>query len=429
MILTIKNKFIDRICEIYDGTDEELTVSGFRDSHCHLMWLGMKIKGLDLEGSKSPMEVINLCLEYQKKNNSNWIVGRGWNNEDWDISDLPTAELLDVYFPDNPVCLKRIDGHAVWLNSKALEIADINSESKDPDGGKIIKYDDGKPNGILVDNAIDLVEVKISDASDDELINYILSAQDECLNYGLLEVHDMDVHLDWLPIFDFLAKENKLKLNIKSYIRGFDSEFIKLGIKPYRINNLEIVGLKFFADGAIGSRGAKLLEDYSDEPENDGIYLIDKNDFIRLSLEGAKLGFEIATHAIGDAANRFVLDVYEELRTQNVDVPLRIEHCQMVHPDDLLRFKKLKIHAAIQPIHCISDRFMAFKRLGARVSYSYPWSSLFELGIKVSGGSDFPIESPDPILGINAFVKNDIIWQQREILSVKNAFDIYGVFK
>lgn len=429
MILNISNKYIKRRCEIFDGTDKELKVRGFRDSHCHLMWLGMQLNGLNLEDCSSPKKVIEKCLEYQKNTNSNWIIGRGWNNELWKDSSLPDLKLLDKYFPDTPVFLKRIDGHAAWVNSKSLNLSKINSKTKDPDGGKILKDKDGKPNGILIDNAIDLVENIISKPSDEEYIKHILSAQEECLSYGLLEVHDLDVHLEWLPIFNHLASEKQLKLKVKSYIRAFDGEFLHLGIKPYKLNKLEISGLKFYADGAIGSRGAKLLEDYSDDIGKSGIYLIDKKQFLDLALKGAYLGFEIATHAIGDAANRFVLDVYQELRANKVKTPLRIEHCQMVHQDDLPRFKKLKVHSAIQPIHCISDRFMAYKRLGSRVSYSYPWASLYELGIKVSGGSDFPIESPDPILGINALVKNDIIWQQRELLPVEDALKIYGVFK
>lgn len=429
MKLTINNKHINRDCELSVDSNKSLEISGLRDSHCHLMWLGMQENGLKLDSCKSYEELIQLSQNYQKINKSTWLTGRGWNNENWENKSLPDNELLNKYFPDIPVLLKRIDGHAAIANDLALEKAKIYNSTKDPAGGKIQRDKQGNATGLLVDNAIELIEAIIPRPSDDEFINHLLTAQDKCLELGLLEVHDMDVHLDWLPYFNHLANENLLKLKVKSYIRGFDGEFLSKCNKPYIINNLDVAGLKFFSDGALGSRGAALIEDYSDEPNNKGLYLLEKDSFFDLSLKGANLGFEISTHAIGDAANRFTLDNYELLRNNGVKVPLRIEHCQMVHPIDLQRFKELNIHAAIQPIHCISDKDMAYNRIGERVNYSYPWKTLLNLGIEISGGSDFPIESPDPILGINAFIQNDITWQQSEIIDLENALNIYGVIK
>jgi len=429
MKLIINNNFVNRICDLSIDSDKSFEIKGLRDSHCHLMWLGMQENGLKLDSCKSFEEVISISLAFQKSNSSFWLNGRGWNNENWENKALPTNDLLNKFFPDRPVFLKRIDGHAALANNVALDLAKINLHTNDPSGGKIQRDSNGKATGLLIDNAIELIEDIIPRPSDDEFIKHLLTAQDKCLELGLLEVHDMDVHLDWLPYFNHLANEKLLNLKVKSYIRGFDGEFLSKCNKPYIINNLEIAGLKFFADGALGSRGAALIEDYSDDAGNKGLFLIDEDSFFNYSMKGAKLGFEISTHAIGDAANRFTLHNYTKLRNNGVKVALRIEHCQMVHPDDILKFKELNIHAAIQPIHCISDKDMAYNRIGERVNYSYPWKSLLELGIEISGGSDFPIESPDPILGINAFISHDINWQKKEIIGLEDALNIYGVIK
>lgn len=424
MKLSINNKFTKRSIEL-DLNNENIEVKGLRDSHCHLVWLGIQELGLNLENCQSFEQLINKCIDYSKTNQNTWLIGRGWNDEKWNCN-INYIKELDKYFPNIPVYLKRIDGHAAIVNSKTLQLCNIDKTTPNPEGGKILKDKDGNLTGYLVDNAMELVNDKSPNYSDDELINYIFKAQEICLSYGLYEVHDMDVHLEWLPIFEYLANENKFDLKIKSYIRGFDGKFLEKSIKPHKINNLNISGIKFYSDGAIGSRGAALIEDYSDEPGNKGIFLVNEKDFFEIAKNGASIGFEIGTHAIGDMANRFTLNVYEKLRNLGIKVPLRVEHSQMVHPEDLIRYKEFKIDSAIQPIHCISDEKMAEKRLGDRVSYSYPWKSLFDLGINISGGSDFPIESPDPLLGIKALVSPNISWQEKEKVDIDTALKIYG---
>lgn len=424
MKLSINNKFANRSIEL-DLNNENIEVKGLRDSHCHLVWLGIQELGLNLENCQTFEQLISKSVNYSQTNQNTWLIGRGWNDETWE-SNIKYIKELDKYFPNIPVYLKRIDGHAAIVNSKTLQLCNISKSTSNPEGGKILKDKEGNLTGYLVDNAMELVNDKTPNYSDDELINYILKAQEICLNFGLYEVHDMDVHLEWLPIFEYLANENKFDLKVKSYIRGFDRKFLENSIKPHKINNLNISGIKFYSDGAIGSRGAALIEDYSDEPGNKGIFLVDENDFFEIAKNGASIGFEIGTHAIGDMANRFTLNVYEKLRGLGINVPLRIEHSQMVHPDDLIRYKELKIDSAIQPIHCISDEKMAEKRLGNRVSYSYPWKSLYDLGINISGGSDFPIESPDPLLGIKALVSPNISWQEKEKVDIETALKIYG---
>lgn len=427
MKLKIQNNYCDRHIHL-DYQTNDISLNGLRDSHCHLVWLGMQELGLNLDNTKSFQELIDLSYIYSKNNTNNWIVGRGWNDENWikPLKNTSFLEELDKVFPDNPIYLKRIDGHAAIVNSKAFKIANINSNTKDPSGGKIVRDINNNPNGLLIDNAMELINNVLPKISDDELINFILEAQNKCLDFGLIEVHDMDVYLEWLPIFEYLAKESKLTLKIKSYIRAFDGEFLIKVPKPYIINNLSVTGLKFYADGALGSRGAALIEDYEDDKGNKGIFLIEENDFYDLALKGANLGFDIGTHAIGDNANRFTLDVYGKLRQAGVKNKLRIEHCQMVHPADLIKFKDYKIDAAIQPIHCISDDKMALERIGQRVKYAYPWKSLIDLGIDVSGGSDFPIESLDPLLGIKALVEPNINWQENQKINLETAIKIYS---
>lgn len=428
MKLRIKNKFSDRFIELKNNS-KDITINGLRDSHCHLVWLGLSEIGLNLEKCNSFDDVIQLTLEYSSRNSNTWILGRGWNDEKWDKKEIEFRQELDKYFPNIPVYLKRIDGHAALLNSKALNTANINSNSIDPIGGKIVKDKHNNPTGLLIDNALEIVNKVIPNYSDDELINYILTAQNKCLEYGLYEVHDMDVYLDWLPIFNHLANEKKLNLKIKSYIRGFDGGFLTQKINPYKINNLEIIGLKFYSDGALGSRGASLIEDYSDDKGNKGICLIDEDNFIDLASKGIEHSFEISTHAIGDMANRFTLNVYEKLRKSYPNAKFRIEHSQMVHRNDLIRYKTINVSSAIQPIHCICDEKMAVARIGERVQYAYPWKSLIELGIDVSGGSDFPIESLDPLLGIKALVEPNISWHENEKVDLETALNIYGVIK
>ena len=196
-----------------------------------------------------------------------------------------------------------------------------------------------------------------------------------------------------------------------------------------KLRNFEIKGLKFYADGALGSRGALLIDGYSDDNGNSGISLIQDSDLFRIAEIGTNIGFEIATHAIGDLANRIVLDTYGKLRSQGVNVPLRIEHSQMVHPNDILKFKEYNVTASIQPIHCISDEKMAESRIGERISYAYPWASLVQNGVNVIGGSDFPIESLDPLLGIQALVNPAIDWQESEKVCLDTALTIYGAIK
>ncbi len=409
--------------ELLNDEGQAIEIKGLRDAHCHLVWLGMKHYQLDLQGSKSQKDCIERALDFGQ-NRGGWILGRGWNEENWDDRNFD-RHLLDKYFPNIPVYFIRIDGHAAWCNSKALEIAKISRNSKNPDGGEILKDSWGNPSGILIDMALEMINLVVPNPSDVEIEQYILKAIELCLGVGLTEVHDMDVHIGWLPVFEKLAKEKRLGIDIKSYIRAFDEKYLEQNIHPNRINNWYLAGLKFYADGALGSRGAALLEDYSDKKGHKGIVLMGQDELLKKAIAGLNHGFEIATHAIGDRANRMVLDVYQAIRKDKFTGKLRIEHAQIVHPNDLNRFAENNIEVTIQPMFAISDKNMAAQRLGERLRYSYPWKSLLETGANVFGSSDSPIESHDPLSGINALVNSGVPWQEGEHLSWEDAVSLY----
>jgi predicted amidohydrolase YtcJ len=381
---------------------------GLVDSHCHLYGLGEKISGLRLYDAKSAGECIERAILHNKKR-GDWIIGMGWNQELWNNPVFPDASMLDEAFPDTPVYLSRADGHAAWVNSEAMRRCGIHENTPQPEGGAIL-MNHGRPMGILIDNAMNLVNSFIPGLDDQGKKDRILSAAMECIRMGITEIHDMDVHPILLPLFLEMAESGTLPIRVQSYVRAQNNEWLSYGCLPAIGEFMRITGLKFFADGALGSRGAALLEPYSDAPNTKGLFLINHNDLFEKAKLGLENGWSIATHAIGDAANRMVLDVYQQLRMEghaDEDALLRIEHAQIVHPSDRERFRKYNVIAAVQPVHCISDAAtMAMARLGAeRSAYAYPWRSLRHYGLGLAGGSDFPIESGNPLLGIDAYCR------------------------
>jgi predicted amidohydrolase YtcJ len=408
-------------------------IPGLLDSHGHVAALGKKLNGLSLNDCQSAEECA-IRSSRHKAFRGTWVVGTGWNQENWLDSAYPHKRILDDYFPNTPVYMMRVDGHTCWVNSKALEIAEIDRLTPDPAGGTIEKDKSGNPTGILIDNAFLIVKKYIPAHTLEQVENFILDAVNELVANGLTEVHDMDVSPELIPIYKKLNEERKLKIRIQSYISAQNNEYLKHNIQIYESNYFSVRGIKFYADGALGSHGAALIEPYSDKQTSKGLLLIDEKTLYEKARIGIQSGFQIATHAIGDAANRMVLQVYKKLRTENVangNCILRVEHAQIVHPDDQPLFGEYDIIAAVQPIQCISDRYMAPKRLGDRISYSYPWRSLIKNGAMLMGGSDFPIESHNPFLGIDAFVNRkhpteDNSWNSAELLSINEAFDAYN---
>lgn len=412
--------------------DNAWVYPGFVDSHGHLLALGKKLNTLDLSDCKSPADCIEKVKTYNVRR-ENWLTGRGWNQENWEKQILPNKDILDKYSPDTPIYFTRIDGHAAWVNSKALHIAHIDASTSDPPGGKILHKETGQPNGILIDNAMSLVHKFIPEYKDKTKEKFILDAIEELLKSGITAIHDMDVSPDLIPLFKNLDKAGKLKIKINAFLQAQNDEWKKVALAPYYGHNFNILGVKFYADGALGSHGAALLEPYSDDINTSGLLLIDFDTLYEKAKTAIEAGFHIATHAIGDSANRLVLRVYAKLRENRIaknNTVLRVEHAQIIHPDDIKYFTKYNIFASVQPIHCLSDAPMARKRIGGRVKYSYPWASLLNKGIILGSGSDFPIESHNPFIGINALVNRipfseEQAWFPKERILIQHAIETY----
>ncbi|GAB1430614.1 amidohydrolase [Ignavibacteria bacterium] len=380
---------------------------GLTDSHGHILGLGKSLRGLNLYDARSANECAARAAAYTF-GNGNWITGMGWNQELWEQNIYPTAAILDAVLPAVPVYLSRADGHAAWVNSEALRLAGLTPATPDPDGGTIMREKSGKPTGILIDNAMELVRKHIPPANAAEKQACIIAGLAECSRMGLTEVHDMDVSSDLFDFFRETAERGALSLRVQSFAKAQNNEWVTDGLLPAGGELFRICGLKFYADGALGSHGAALLDPYSDAQGNTGLLLMSESELFNKAKLGLEYDWHIATHAIGDAANRMVLNVYEHLREQGYtpkDAILRIEHAQIVHPDDIDRFSRHDIKAAVQPIHCVSDARMAEHRLGRRCEYAYPWRSLRNAGVGLAGGSDFPIESCSPLAGIDAFTR------------------------
>lgn len=403
---------------------------GLVDAHCHLHAMGELLNGLQLYQLSSKNETLNACNSHTELR-GDWLYGMGWNQELWEEKVYPTAQDLDALFPNTPVYLRRADGHAAWVNTKAMEYAGITDDTQDPEGGSILRMQ-GKATGILIDNAMDLIAHLVPDQTNDAKIKNILTAAKHCSTLGLTEVHDMDVHPTLLPLYLELAENGQLPIRIQSYVKAQQHQWIDHGCLPAGGEFVRIAGLKFFADGALGSRGAAMIEPYADA-DHKGLILMNEEILYEHAKRGIEEGFSIATHAIGDMANHIVINAYERLRTEGIadeDVILRIEHTQIITEEDIERIGKHNIKAIPQSVHCISDATMAKVRLGERKSIAYPWKTLVKHGIKPAGSSDFPIESANPLIGIDAYCRripfdDTHAWMPEEILSAEEALLSY----
>lgn len=379
---------------------------GFIDSHMHLTGLGFSLESIDLVGTNSKSDVLDIIKnnikDYPK---GSWIFGRGWDQNDWEDSSYPTAKDLDQLSNEHPMVFRRIDGHAIWTNTLAMKISNINSKTKNIDGGIIIRDNKSIPTGLFIDNAIDLIEDNMPEKSDADIRRHILKAQSLLNRYGITSVHDAGTSKNEIDVIKNMIKNKELTIRIFSMInnnpKDYDS-FLKNGPE---IDNpfLRIESIKIYLDGALGSRGAALLEPYTDSPNQKGLLLISSYEHRQLVKKFNMANFQVNTHGIGDRAIRIILDNYEE--AANLSMRNRIEHSQIVDDDDIPRFKKLNVTPAIQATHCTSDMYWVEDRLGKdRIHKAYPWKSFINLGIPLPGGSDAPIENPDPLEGIYASI-------------------------
>jgi len=386
---------------------------GMIDAHGHVMGLGSQLMLLDLSATTSLEEALAKIKAYADANPTKWILGGGWNQETWKLGRFPTAAELDKVVSDRPVWLERVDGHAAWANSRAIQIAGVTAANKDTNGGRIERDAKGAPTGVFVDGAMGLVDKFIPKPTPRERNAAFLAAQDKLLSLGITATADMGTTTDdWLT-YRRIADIGQLRMRIMSYAHGVETALQVAGQGPTPWlygDKLRMGGIKLYADGALGSRGAWLKADYSDAPGQKGLGFLTDDQLLNMMTRGAMDNFQIAVHAIGDRANSQVLDAVEVLSdTYKDDRRWRIEHAQIVDPKDLPRFAKLGVIASMQPVHQTSDMKMAEARLGPdRLAGAYAWKTMLKDGTHIAFGSDYPVESPDPWAGwAVAFTRTD----------------------
>ncbi len=387
---------------------------GFTDAHAHLEGLGSSLVNLNLEGTTSIAEIQKRVAERAATLPAGaWLRGRSWDQNDWEVKEFPTHQMLDDVAGSRPVFLRRIDGHAGWANQKALDIATISKSTKDPAGGKILRDAAGNPTGVLIDNAMDLVGAVMPSPTAEERTVYIEKAVQECLRFGLTEIHDMGVDAELIGIYKKLIEEKRFPFRVYAAIDGINKTWREYQNREPEIgkydNRLTVRALKLYADGALGSRGAALLEPYSDDKKNKGLLLTSLDTLKKAARDALDKGYQVCTHAIGDRANREVLNIYESvLKSNEVKAKaarFRVEHAQVVDVADIPRFGKLHVLASMQPTHCTSDMYWAEERVGGeRIKGAYAWRSMIDSGAVLPCGSDFPVESPNPLLGFYAAI-------------------------
>ncbi len=411
---------IDEQTHIFE--DASLTF-GFIDSHLHFFGIGEVALMPNFQNCRSESEMIAL-LKSQPFYRGDWLVGFGWNQENLPDAKFPTKDLFDIAFPDTPIFLKRIDGHSALINSAAARILGINDQSVFDSTGFYYKNEAGAFTGLLVDGAMTSVMNKIPFYSPEQIENILDYSQNFLINLGITEVVDMDFN----PLlFDFFKKYDdagKFIIKVHSFIQAQDDLWLQINDLPYKGNNWNIIGIKLYMDGAIGSRSAALLEEYSDDPNNYGLLLLDKLSLTNKITQAFTRNLQVAIHSIGDRAAKIIIETINAYPNEII-LPIRIEHSQIIDPYDYHFFNNPNIIASVQPIHYVSDNSngMAPKRLGIqRAENSYPWKSLLINGATLVAGSDAPIESPNPFFGIDAFINSK---RHSELVSIDDAIASY----
>lgn len=395
----LKNKYT--ASKVLDAKGQAV-LPGLIDAHCHFFGMGLQQQKVDLTGTKSYDGVLQKIKAFQNKKHLNFITGRGWDQNDWDVKKFPTKEKLDKLFPKTPVAVTRIDGHALLVNQAALDLANITNKTK-VFGGEIIKQN-GKITGVLIDNAMSKVYAVIPSLTKSEQIQALLDAQKICTDLGLTTVDDAGLSKDNLELIDSLQKTGKLKIRIYGMVSATPDNlnyYIKKGI--IKTDRLNIRSFKLYADGALGSRGAALRKPYSDRPHHYGAFVTPIKFLENTAKRIAASTYQLNTHAIGDSANHFVLKIYTEALKGQKDRRWRIEHAQVVSSEDFKYFKN--IVPSIQPTHTTSDMYWAGDRLGAeRMKGAYAYKNLLNEYGKVALGTDFPVEKVNPMLTFYAAV-------------------------
>ncbi|MGA2398025.1 MAG: amidohydrolase [Steroidobacteraceae bacterium] len=397
--------------KVIDGHEKTL-LPGLIDAHGHVLDLGLGSVQVQLTGTTRLDEAQQAIRAYARAHPGLWLLGGGWNQVIWNLGRFPTARELDAAVADRPAALDRIDGHAKWLNSKALRAAHITKDTPDPSGGRIERDAAGKPSGVLVDKAMDLVEAVVPQPTEDERMAALQAAMAHMNAVGLTGVGDAGVAANVVADYKRLADQGRLSVRVYAMIADTGEDFRELSkhgpLLAYGNDRLTVRSVKLFADGALGSRGAALLAPYSDQPDQHGLLFMTTPQMQHKIETAFKAGYQVNIHAIGDAANHQVLDAFEgAYRTTGTGRQLRnrIEHAQVVALPDIPRFKQLDLIASMQPTHATSDKNMAEARIGPeRLRGAYAWRTFLDQGTVIAGGSDFPIESDNPFFGLHAAV-------------------------
>lgn len=378
---------------------------GFNDAHCHFNgYANNLLQYADLRGTISVDEVYDYLEAHHKKFGGSWILGRGWDQNDWEVKEFPDKTELDKLFPDIPVYLVRIDGHAGWCNTKALEMAGITASTKVTGGDVVLK--DGQPAGILVDNAMGLVSKLIPEITTEQQQTALLEAQANCFAVGLTSVTDCGLDKNTILLMQEMQNKNALKMRVNAMLNPTEENFeffVKKG--PLVSDKLVVRTIKIYADGALGSRGALLLEDYSDKPGKRGLQIESQEYYDKICQLAFDNNYIVATHAIGDSANRLMLNTYGKFLKGKNDNRWRIEHAQIINQDDFAKFAEFSIVPSIQATHCTSDMYWVQNRVGEeRAKGAYAYQTLLNQNGWLPNGTDFPVESIEPLFTFFASV-------------------------
>jgi predicted amidohydrolase YtcJ len=387
-------------------------IPGMTDAHAHLFGLGEFLRNIDLTDTRSYEEIVSrVGAKVAQTPAGRWVIGRGWDQNKWGNTAFPTHEALSRVSPNNPVVLERIDGHAKLLNAAAMKAAGITAATKDPAGGRLERNANGEPTGVLVDNAMSLVDRVMPPMTHDEMKSATLAAIAESNRYGLTGLHDPGEPEQVLDVFEELAKAGTFNLRVYAMIADDSAaiaHYFQRGPQSALYDgHLWIRSIKLYADGALGSRGAALLDPYTDDPKNLGLLKSTQAHLTDVSTRALQHGFQVATHAIGDRGNRVALDAYEAAlqAVPTVDHRFRIEHVQVLDHADVPRFARMGVIPSMQAVHQTSDMYWAPTRLGyARTLEAYSWRSLLNTGVIIPNGSDFPVERVNPLYSFHAAV-------------------------
>lgn len=455
--------------ELLDARDEKfdlggrVVMPGLTDAHIHLQYYSLGLQKIDCETSTLEECLRRVAERVKTAKKGEWVLGHGWNQNEWgeitaknaktakpeiNLSDLsglrgeslwPSASDLDSIAPNHPVYLTAKSLHAAWANSAALKLAGITSSTPNPENGEIQRDEHGQPTGILLESAMDLVSAKIPQPSVDAVAESIRAAQTILWKMGLTGVHDFDRRVCFMALQQ-LHQRGELKLRVVKNIPVDDLDHAhELGLRSgFGDHRLRIGNVKAFMDGALGPRTAAMFQPYLNEPENRGILNMDGEHLFEIARRAADVGLAMTVHAIGDRANHEVLDAYEQLRRYERDLNLpplrhRIEHVQVLHPDDAARLAELDIIASMQPIHATSDMHMADRYWGERTRLAYAWRTQLAHGARLAFGSDAPVESPNPFLGLYAAVTRRRAdeagesWIPEEKLTMREAVEAYTI--